>query len=59
MHWFLEERCSRETGSGLTTGDLSPFRLLPKVSDANVRWANTNHTFLTHKNPQAPLSCMT
>jgi hypothetical protein len=28
------------------------FRLLPKVSGANVRWANTNHTFLTHKNSQ-------
>ncbi len=27
------------------------FRLLPKVSGANVRWANVNHTFLTHKNP--------
>jgi hypothetical protein len=27
------------------------FRLLPKVSGANVRWANSNHTFLTHKNP--------
>jgi hypothetical protein len=26
------------------------FRLLPKVSGANVRWANANHTFLTHKN---------
>jgi hypothetical protein len=30
----------------------SPFRLLPKVSGANVHWANANHTFLTHKNPQ-------
>jgi hypothetical protein len=28
------------------------FRLLPKVSGANVHWANVNHTFLTHKNPQ-------
>jgi hypothetical protein len=28
------------------------FRLLPKVSEANVRWANANHTFLTHKNPK-------
>ncbi len=28
------------------------FRLSPKVSEANVRWANTNHTFLTHKNPR-------
>jgi hypothetical protein len=31
---------------------ISPFRLLPKVSHANVCWANANHTFLTHKNPQ-------
>ncbi len=28
------------------------FHLLPKVSEANVCWANVNHTFLTHKNPQ-------
>ncbi len=28
------------------------FHLLPKVSGANVHWANANHTFLTHKNPQ-------
>jgi hypothetical protein len=28
------------------------FRLLPKVSGAKVHWANANHTFLTHKNPQ-------
>ena len=28
------------------------FRLLPKVSGANVRWANANHTFHTHKNPR-------
>jgi hypothetical protein len=28
------------------------FRFLLKVSGANVCWANTNHTFLTHKNPQ-------
>jgi hypothetical protein len=28
------------------------FCLLPKVSGANVRWANANHTFLTHKNLQ-------
>ncbi len=31
---------------------ISPFRLLPKVSGANVCWTNVNHTFLTHKNPQ-------
>jgi hypothetical protein len=28
------------------------FRLLPKVYGANICWANVNHTFLTHKNPQ-------
>jgi hypothetical protein len=28
------------------------FCLLPKVSEANIRWANANHTFLTHKNPR-------
>jgi hypothetical protein len=28
------------------------FRLLPKVSGANVLWVNANHTFLTHKNPR-------
>jgi hypothetical protein len=28
------------------------FRLLQKVSGVNVRWANANHTFLTHKNPR-------
>ncbi len=28
------------------------FCLLPKVSHANVHWANVNHTFLTHKNHQ-------
>ncbi len=27
------------------------FRLSPKVSDANIRWANANYTFLTHKSP--------
>ncbi len=28
------------------------FRLLPKVSGANIHWANRNDTFLTHKNPR-------
>jgi hypothetical protein len=32
------------------------FHLLPKVSGANVHWANVNHTFLTHKNPQTDTS---
>jgi hypothetical protein len=51
MHGFLEARCLWEPGSRLTTGDLSPFCLLPKVSGANVHWENANHTFLTYKNP--------
>jgi hypothetical protein len=45
---FLEVRRSWEPGSRLTTGDFFPFRLSPKVSHANVHWANANHTFLTH-----------
>ncbi len=52
-HWtcgFLKARCSWEPGSRLTTGEFSPFCLLPKVSHANIRWTNANHTFLTHKN---------
>ncbi len=51
-HGFLKARCLLEPDSRLTTGDLSPFRILPKVSGANVHWANVNHTILTHKNPQ-------
>jgi hypothetical protein len=49
-HGFLIARRSWKPGSRLTTGDFSPFHLSPKVSGANVRWANANHTFLTHKN---------
>ncbi len=45
---FLEGRRSWEPGSRLTTGFLSHFRLLPKVSHVNVRWANANHTFSSH-----------
>jgi hypothetical protein len=52
MCGFLKARCSWEPGSRLTTGDLSPSCLLPKVPGANLHWANVNHTFLTHKNPQ-------
>jgi hypothetical protein len=55
MRGFLEARCSQEPGSRLTTGDLSPFLLSLKLSGANVRWANANHTFLTHKNPQTDI----
>jgi hypothetical protein len=32
------------------------FRLLPKISGANVCWANANHTFLTHTNPRTDIS---
>ncbi len=39
MHGFLKARCSWEPGSSLTTDELSLFRLLPKVSAVNVRWA--------------------
>jgi hypothetical protein len=28
------------------------FCLSPKVSGANIHWANANDTFFTHKNPQ-------
>jgi hypothetical protein len=52
MRGFLKARHSWEPGSRLNTGEFSPFRLLPKVSGVNVLWANVNHTFLTHKNPQ-------
>ena len=52
MRGFLKARRSQEPGSSLTTGEFSPFRLLPMVSGANVHWANANYTFLTHKNPQ-------
>ncbi len=45
---FLKARYLWKPGSRLTTGDFSPFCLLPKVSHANVLWANANHTFLTH-----------
>jgi hypothetical protein len=50
MRGFLEVRCLWEPGSSLTTGELSLFRHLPKVSAVNVHW--TEHdTFLSHKNP--------
>ncbi len=49
---FLEARLSWEPGSRLTTGEFSPFHLLPKVTGANICWTNANHTFLTQKNPQ-------
>ncbi len=45
---FLEARCSREPGTRISTGFLSPFHLLPKVSHANVPWAIVNHNFSSH-----------
>ncbi len=35
---FLKARHSWEPGSSLTTGEFSPFCLLPKVSGVNVHW---------------------
>ncbi len=45
---FLEARHLREPGRIISTGCLSPFRLLPKVSHANVHLAIANHTFSSH-----------
>jgi hypothetical protein len=45
---FLKARCSQKPGTRISTGFLSPFSLLPKVSHANARWAITNHTFSSH-----------
>ncbi len=45
---FLEARCLRKPGTRISTGFLSPFRLLPKVSHASVHWAIANHTFSSH-----------
>ncbi len=45
---FFKARCLRKPGTKIGTGFLSPFRPLPKVSYANVRWAIANHTFSSH-----------
>jgi hypothetical protein len=50
MH-FLEARCLWEPGTRICTGILSLFRLLPKVSHANIRWSIASHTFSSHINP--------
>jgi hypothetical protein len=47
MH-FLEARGLREPATDISTGFLSPFCLFPKVSHANVHWANAKHTFFSH-----------
>ncbi len=49
---FLEARCSWEPGSNLTTGEFFLFRLLLKVSGANVRWTEHVSYFFSLKNPQ-------
>ncbi len=48
---FLKARRSWEPSSSSTTGKFSPFQTLRKASAVNIRW--TDHTFLSHKNPQA------
>ncbi len=48
---FLKARCSQEPVIRISTGFVSPFYLLPKVSHANVHWANATHTFSSQKNP--------
>ncbi len=45
---FFNARCLWEPGCRLTTGFLSPFHPLLKVSHANVQWAIVNHTFSSH-----------
>ncbi len=45
---FLEVRCSWEPGTWISTGFSSLFRLSPKVSYSNVRWAIAKHTFFSH-----------
>ncbi len=49
---FLKARHSWELGSSLTTGEFFLFRLLPKVSSANVRWTEHVSYFFSLKNPQ-------
>jgi hypothetical protein len=57
---FLKVRHSWEPGTRISTGILSPFRLLPTVSHVNVRWELTNHTFSSHaKFLELTFSCMT
>jgi hypothetical protein len=50
---FLEVRQLWEPGTRSSPDILSPFRLLPKVSHANVHWAIVSHTFSSHINPQS------
>ncbi len=43
---FLIARRLWDPGTRLSTGFISHFHLLPKVSDVNVHWAIDYHTFL-------------
>ena len=45
---WTQARRSWEPGSRLTTGILSHFRILLKVSHANIHWAIANYTFSAH-----------
>ncbi len=59
-HGFLEARRSWELGSSLTTGEFSLFRLLPKVSGANVHWTEHNsYLSYSQKILELTLSCVT
>ncbi len=48
MVHFLEARRWWEPGTRISTSFISPFRLLLKVSHANVHCAIVNHTFSSH-----------
>ncbi len=47
---FLKVRCLWEPGTRISTGIISPFRLFPKVSRANIHGAIVNHTFSSRLN---------
>ncbi len=48
---FFEVRCLWEPGSSLTTGEFSLFRLLLKVSAANVHWTENDSYLSYSQNP--------
>ena len=47
----LEARCMWESGSSLTTRKFSLFRLLPKVSGANIYWTEHDSYLFYSQNP--------
>ncbi len=51
-HGFLKARRLWEPGSSLTTGEFSLFRLLPKVSAANVCWTEHDSYLSCSQNPR-------